>query len=131
MLVNNQLVCLLPVGILNLVTCMFIGIFIYHCLFHWSLKAERATSSAECIFWLPKKITIEFSILVPCNFMPSVNPKREVIWYHCFPSKNGKIIAQNFNSVSLHSTQPCLNDIYNTWAFVGGFLRTLIYRVQN
>ena len=30
-LVNSQLVCLLPVGILNLV--MFIWIFIYHCLF--------------------------------------------------------------------------------------------------
>ena len=38
-LVNNQLVCLPPVGILNLVMFTWIFIYMYHCLFHWSWKA--------------------------------------------------------------------------------------------
>ena len=44
---------------------------------------------------------------------------------------NRKIIAQNFNFISLQSTQPCLDDVYNRWAFVVGFLKTLIDRVHN
>ena len=39
-LVNSQLVCLPPVGILNLV--MFIWILIHHCL-HWSWKAQMGS----------------------------------------------------------------------------------------
>ena len=38
-LVNSQLVCLLPVGILNVV--MLIWIFIYHCLFILVLKSPN------------------------------------------------------------------------------------------
>ena len=38
-LVNSQLVCLPPVGILNLI--MFISIFIYHCLFTLVLKSPN------------------------------------------------------------------------------------------
>ena len=40
-LVNSQLVCLLPVGILNVV--MFIWIFVYHCLFILVLKSPNGT----------------------------------------------------------------------------------------
>ena len=50
-------------------------------------------SSFTCrvyFFGCPKKsparfasLFIEFSILVPSNFMPSINPTRDVIWYHC------------------------------------------------
>ena len=53
-LVNSQLVCLPPVGILNLV--MFIWILIYRCL-HWSWKAPMGSGQLRWLttglaYWL-------------------------------------------------------------------------------
>ena len=53
-LVNSQLVCLLPVGILNLV--MFIWILIYRCL-HWSWKAPMGSGQLSIHTYIHVSLT--------------------------------------------------------------------------
>ena len=59
---NSQLVCLPPVGILNLV--MFIWILIYHCL-HWSWKAQLGSGQLSIHYTLHYIIDLKVSKIQP------------------------------------------------------------------
>ena len=59
-LVNSQLVCLPPVGILNLV--MFIWIFIYHCLFTLVLKSPNGEWPITYTFYVYSLKVVETSV---------------------------------------------------------------------
>ena len=65
LLVNSQLVCLPPVGILNLV--MFIWILIYHCL-HWSWKAPKGSGQLSIHLHLITKLLMGFLLVKACVF---------------------------------------------------------------
>ena len=76
-LVNSQLVCLPPVGILNLV--MFIWILIYHCLFTLVLKSSDAPTC-----------------------MPPNRKTTKTISSHCFKVLNEQRLSKN-----LQKTRRC------------------------
>jgi len=69
--VNSQLVCLPPVGILNLV--MFIRIFIYYCLFTLVLKNPNGEWPIKCIFFFCALCVCQsdFTLCSSCVFLGS------------------------------------------------------------
>ena len=114
----NYLDCVQCSTLIFLLTCP-LGNYVssFTCQVYFLVAQKKSTARfARCF--------IEFSILVSSNFMPGINPKREVIWYHCL------LTVKSLHKIS-KSTQSGLNDVYNTWAFVGGFLKSLIDRVHN